>query len=296
MKEIVIISGKGGAGKTSIAASFATLAEKAVLADCDVDAADLYLILQPKILRKEDFRGGFKARIMPEKCTDCGQCLELCRFDAITGDESAGEESSCDSKIDAIACEGCGVCAYFCPEEAIIMEQPVNGELYISHTRYGPMVHARLGIAEENSGKLVALVRKNARNIARENGADYIIVDGSPGLGCPVISSLTGANSALVVTEPTVSGKHDMERIAELTSHFNIPTLLCVNKWDINPEMTENIEHTALAKGMKVIGRIRYDRAFTKAQVMGASVVEYTSGAVAGEIKNLWRRLMYEID
>ena len=291
MREIVVISGKGGTGKTSLTASFAALANKCVLADCDVDAADLHLILQPKTMHKEDFTGGYEARILQDECIQCGNCHELCRFDGVIQNDSPETQSGYPYEIDAISCEGCGVCAYFCPEQAIEMIQPVRGELYISNTRYGPMVHARLGIAADNSGKLVALVRNNARKVAKDKGLNLIIIDGSPGVGCPVISSLTGADLALIVTEPTVSGIHDLERIAELTRHFRIPTAVCINKWDLNSEMTENIINFANAENIKVLGKIRYDNMFTKAQIMGASVVEYSGGAVAGEIIQLWERL-----
>ncbi|NQS99150.1 MAG: 4Fe-4S binding protein [candidate division Zixibacteria bacterium] len=287
MKELVIISGKGGTGKTSIAASFAALAKKAVLADCDVDAADLHLILKPQINHRQDFYSGYTARIIPEKCTQCGLCEEYCRFGAII--------NSPQYSVDSISCEGCGVCAYFCPEDAIAMEQPKRGEWFISRTRYGLMVHARLGVAAENSGKLVTLVRMQAKMLAEAQTLDYIIIDGSPGVGCPVISSITGADMVLVVTEATVSGRHDLDRIARLTSHFKIPTVICVNKWDINPEITKDIQQDASQKGIKVVGKIRYDEAFTKAQVMGATVVEYTGGAVAGEIKSLWKNILYEL-
>ena len=287
MKELVIISGKGGTGKTSIAASFAALAKKAVLADCDVDAADLHLILKPQINHRQDFYSGYTARIIPEKCTQCGLCEEYCRFGAIINFPQYS--------VDSISCEGCGVCAYFCPEDAIVMEQPKRGEWFISRTRYGLMVHARLGVAAENSGKLVTLVRMQAKMLAEAQTLDYIIIDGSPGVGCPVISSITGADMVLVVTEATISGRHDLDRIARLTSHFKIPTVICVNKWDINPEITEDIQQDASQKGIKVVGKIRYDEAFTKAQVMGAAVVEYTGGAVAGEIKFLWKNILYEL-
>lgn len=291
MREIVVISGKGGTGKTSITASFAALAQKAVFADCDVDAADLHLILQPKILHREGFTGGYEARILQDRCIQCGNCYELCRFDSVIQNDLANTLSGYSYEIDALSCEGCGVCAYFCSEQAIEMIQPVRGELYISSTRYGPMVHANLGIAVDNSGKLVALVRNNARRIAKEKKLDCIIIDGSPGIGCSVISSITGADLALIVTEPTVSGVHDMERIIELTSHFKIPAAVCINKWDLNPEMTDNIENYANEKNMKVVGRIRYDSMFTKAQIMSASVVEYSGGVVAGEIIQMWKKL-----
>ena len=288
IKELVVISGKGGVCKTSIVASFAALADHAVFADCDVDAADLHLILQPSIQHRDDFRGGFRARILPEKCTSCGLCAGLCRYDAIISGESNESYPQCTFRVEDLSCEGCGVCAHFCPEDAIIMEQPVNGEWYISDTRYGTMVHARLGIAEENSGKLVSLVRREARRLAEEQKRQLIIVDGAPGIGCPVIASLTGSSLVLVVTEPTVSGIHDMQRVGELTSHFKIPTLVCINKWDLNPDLSESIYAAAEAEHMTVIGKIRYDDAFTKAQIEGISVIEFAENSVSKDIRHLW--------
>jgi len=291
MKELVVISGKGGTGKTSIVASLAALAGNAVLADCDVDAADLHLLLQPKILYREDFRAGLKAVIEPEKCTSCGLCADLCRFEAIS--ESSVEEGSEETtyKSDPVSCEGCGVCAYFCPEKAIQMVQPVCGEWYLSDTRYGPLIHARLGVAEENSGKLVTLVRNQAKKYAEKTEIDLIIIDGSPGVGCPVISSLAGADLVLAVTEPTVAGRHDLKRLGELTRHFGIPTVVCINKWDLNPDLASEIEKDSAEEGMKVLGKIRYDSVFTEAQIEGLSVVEHSNDGVVLEIENMWKKL-----
>jgi MinD superfamily P-loop ATPase len=292
MKEIVVISGKGGTGKTSIVASFAALADKKVLADCDVDAADLHLVLNPRIQRREDFSGGKKAKILEDKCIACDRCIEECRFDAITYPVSGeGEVPS----INPIFCEGCGVCVRVCPVEAISFEPAVNGEWYVSSTNYGPMVHARLGMAEGNSGKLVTLIRQEARDIAKRDNLDYIIVDGSPGIGCPVIASITGSDLVLVVTEPTLSGQHDLLRVAELTAHFRIPTVVCINKWDLNPDITEQIEGEAKEHGVKAVGRVRYDTAITKAQIVKTSVIEYTGGAVSEDIKFLWRNIIYAL-
>jgi len=292
LKEIVVLSGKGGTGKTSLVASLATLAERPVLADCDVDAADLRLVLEPEIIRSGNFTGGKKAQVIPEKCTGCGKCFDLCRFGAVI--ESGDREPV--YTIDPISCEGCGVCSYFCPAQAIRFEPAVNGRWFISRTRYGPMVHARLGVAEENSGKLVSLVRKEARAIAGEEKANYLIVDGPPGIGCPVIASITGADAVLIVTEPTVSGAHDLERVAELTGHFKIPAYLCINKFDLNPAMSKRIEKRASARGIKMVGGIHYDRVFTAAQIKRMPVALYTEAAVAGEIRNVWRELARAVD
>lgn len=287
MKELVIISGKGGTGKTSVTASFAVLAEKAVLADCDVDAADLHLVLKPDVRERHDFRSGHEAVIREADCTGCGVCLDLCRFDAVRRHDT---EAGARCVIDPVACEGCGLCVRFCPEQAIDFPERLCGEWMVSDTRCGPMVHARLGVAAENSGKLVATVRQEARRIAEEQGRKLVIVDGPPGIGCPVIASLSGAAQVLVVTEPTVSGEHDLARVLKLAAHFGIPAAICVNKWDLNPEMTERIEKQAQTLGATVAGRIRYDRAVTQAQIRERAVVE-TDAPCAEDIRALWERL-----
>ena len=293
MKEIVVVSGKGGTGKTSIVASFAALAENAVFADCDVDAADLHLILEPKVKQTLDFSGGKQASIVTEKCIGCGKCQELCRFDAINFNGPPNDTVAKTFTVDPISCEGCKVCVEFCPADAIEFNDSINGQWFISDTRFGTMVHAKLGIAEENSGKLVSLIRKEAKIIAEEEKKDLIIIDGSPGIGCPVIASIAGADLVLIVTEPTLSGKHDLKRVAELAAGFNIPILVAINKFDLNPDMAEQIEEDTRKCNIKVIGKIRYDKAFTKAQIMKCSVVEYTGGAVTEDIKALWRNVTY---
>ncbi len=290
MKELVVISGKGGTGKTSIVASFAALAQNKVLADCDVDAADLHLVLEPEIERTEDFSGGKRARIIPDKCVGCGRCFEVCRFHAVAPTKGPDATVAKIYQVDPIACEGCGVCVRICPADAIAFESAVNGQWFISSTRHGYMVHAKLGIAEENSGKLVTLVRNQAKQTAQDHHLDLVIIDGSPGIGCPVIASITGADMVLVVTEPTLSGQHDLDRVLALTRHFNIPTAVCVNKWDINPEMTEHMEERARQAGARVAGRIRYDRAVTQAQLRKLAVVE-TDAACVEDIKNIWKQL-----
>ena len=296
MKELVVISGKGGTGKTSIVASFAALAENAVLADCDVDAADLHLVLGPEVKQTSDFSGGKQASIVTQKCIGCGRCMDLCRFGAISFDGPANDLVARTFVVDPISCEGCKVCVQFCPVNAIEFNDSINGQWFISETRFGPMVHARLGIAEENSGKLVTLIRKEAKRIADEQGKDLIIVDGSPGIGCPVIASIAGADLVLIVTEPTLSGKHDLERVAELARGFNIPTLVCINKADINLEVTNWIEADANKRRKKVAGRISYDNTFTTAQIAQSSVVEYGEGIVCEEVKALWQNVFCELD
>jgi MinD superfamily P-loop ATPase len=288
MQELVVISGKGGTGKTSIVASFAALAERCVLADADVDAADLHLILEPTTIRRETFSGGSRARIMSGHCTACGKCEELCRFEAITYDGPGNGRFAKTFRIDPIACEGCGVCAYFCAEKAIEFAPVANGQLFVSETRQGPMVHARLGVAEENSGKLVSLVRARAKAVAEERKLNLILIDGSPGIGCPVISSITGADHVLVVTEPTLSGLHDLRRVSDLTRHFGIETQVCINKWDLNEALAAEIEAQARQHGVRVAGRVRYDQAITRAQIKKQSIVEYARDGAAADVRQLW--------
>lgn len=292
MKELVVISGKGGTGKTSITAAFASLAEDAVLADCDVDAADLHLILKPDVQQTEDFSGGKQARIRPEACIGCRRCVEFCEFDAVTLSDVGNDVVAKTYAVDPVACEGCGVCVHFCPVKAIDFEEAINGQWFISQTRFGPMVHAKLGIAEENSGKLVSLIRKEGKQLTEQQGRAMMIVDGSPGIGCPVIASISGADLVLVVTEPTLSGQHDLKRVAELTAHFNIPTAVCINKWDINPDIAETIEADAREKGLTFAGRISYDSAVTTAQVAGQTIIEHTQGTLATEVTAVWECLM----
>jgi MinD superfamily P-loop ATPase len=292
MKELVVISGKGGTGKTSIVGSFAALAKNAVLADCDVDAADLHLILNPDVKRTSDFSGGNLASVVTDKCIGCGRCEDVCRFDAATFDGPGNDVVEKTYTIDPISCEGCGVCAHFCPVDAIRFEPAVNGQWFVSETRFGPMVHARLGIAQENSGKLVSLIRKEAKRLATERNHELIVVDGSPGIGCPVIASITGADLVLVVTEPTLSGKHDLDRVTELTRHFNLPTAVCINKCDINASIAKEIKKEAEARRLIVAGEIAYDPAVTKAQTVGKSIVEYSNGNLKGQIVSLWESML----
>jgi MinD superfamily P-loop ATPase len=286
VRELVVISGKGGTGKTSIVASFAMLAKSAVLADCDVDAADLYLLLSPEVEQSEQFFSGRVAVIRENLCIACGECLEHCRFDAVrTNGKCDGEALFC---VDPIVCEGCGVCVRFCPEQAIEFPERHCGEWFVSDTRSGPMVHARLGAAAGNSGKLVSFVRTEARRVAARDHKSLIVIDGPPGVGCPVIASVTGTSLALVITEPTVSGEHDLDRVLRLTEHFRVPTAICVNKWDVNPSMAERIERKANEMGAAVAGRVRYDDAVTSAQLNAKAAVEVGGGA-AGDIRALWQ-------
>jgi len=289
MHELVVISGKGGTGKTSLAASFALLADRPVIADCDVDAADMHLILSPRIRERYNFHSGHTAVIRQSECCGCGECLAHCRFEAVRMNREADGEAV--FSIDPIACEGCGVCVEFCPSNAIDFPERLCGEWMKSDTRCGPMVHAKLGIAAENSGKLVSMVRQEAKRIAKEENRSMIIVDGPPGIGCAVIASLTGASVVLAVTEPTMTGEHDLQRVLSLVRHFNIPAAVCVNKWDINPEMTEKIEAGARRAGARIAGRIRYDSSVTRAQMTAQAVVELESPA-ASDIRKLWKSVM----
>lgn len=285
--ELIIISGKGGTGKTSLVAAFASLAENKVICDADVDAADLHLLLNPNVKEKYDFQGGHKAIIDSDKCSECGLCHELCRWDAI----------GADFGVDPIKCEGCGVCVYFCPESAI--EFPINtcGEWFISDSRFGPLVHARLGIAEENSGKLVTVVRNAAREIAEKSNIPLILTDGPPGIGCPVIASIGGATGVLIVTEPSVSGRHDMERVAKLAEHFKVPAMVCVNKFDLNLAETEAIEGFAESKNMAVLGRIPFDPIFTKSMVHGRTIFEFDGGSeAAGAVNAIWENFKESLE
>ncbi len=295
-KEIVVISGKGGTGKTSIAAAFAALAENAVLADCDVDAADLHLILHPQIRETHDFSGGKLARIRSDACVGCGRCAEVCHFDAVALIGGGNDVVAKTYAVDPVACEGCGVCVHFCPVKAIDFEEAINGQWFVSDTRFGPMVHAKLGIAEENSGKLVSLIRKETKRLASEQRRSLMIVDGSPGIGCPVIASISGADLVLVVTEPTLSGEHDLQRVVDLADHFSIPAMVCVNKWDINPEITERIEAAAGERNLKTAGRIAYDANVTKAQVAGKAIPEYGETPLKDQVTALWAAVLAELD
>ena len=286
MKELVVISGKGGTGKTSLMAAFASLVENSVLCDADVDAADLHLLMNPDIKERHDFKGGGTAIIDRDRCIECGLCRDLCRWDAIS-------EAFI---VDPIECEGCGVCVDFCPEEAIDFPIKTCGEWFISNTRFGPMVHARLGIAEENSGKLVTLVRQEAKKLAEKNKLDLLITDGPPGVGCPVIASVGGASAVLVVAEPTVSGLHDMERVAQLAAHFKVPAMVCVNKFDLNFDQTGAIEKLAKENNITIVGRVPFDSVFTESMVLGQTVLEYVGNSkIRRSINEIWRNIRNQL-
>jgi MinD superfamily P-loop ATPase len=282
MKQITVISGKGGTGKTTLVASFAALAENKVIADCDVDAPDLHLLLHPEIIKKEEFKG-LKVAVMDKTlCTECGICEETCRFNAIVLAEESGYA------VNPARCEGCGACVFSCPQEALTLKERVSGYAFVSKTNYGTMAHAQLNIAEEASGKLVTVVRNHAQQVAENESCELILIDGAPGIGCPVIASLTGVDLALVVTEPTMSGLHDLERILDVARHFGIDSIVCINKYDINEENSKRITEFCRQRGIEVVGNIPYDSVVTEAMVAGKPVVEFSKGKVSDAIKDVW--------
>jgi MinD superfamily P-loop ATPase len=286
VKQLTILSGKGGTGKTTLTASFAALAKNVVIADCDVDAPDLHLLLHPEVIETQEFSGSKIAIIDREKCLECSICRQKCRFDAITE----------NLQIDPVACEGCGVCTAACPVGAVSLSERNSGYAYISKTKYGFMSHALLNPSEGNSGKLVTLVRQNAKILAKRENSNLIIIDGPPGIGCPVIASVTGVNVGLVVTEPTMSGIHDLKRALQLIQHFDVTPYVCINMYDININNTEKIKSFCREHSVEVIGRISFDAAVTEAMVNGKTIVEYMpEGVVAKEIKNVWKKISASI-
>lgn len=286
MKEVTVISGKGGTGKTTITAAFASLAINAVLVDCDVDAADLHLILDPKVMESVEFLGLKLARKDDGKCDECGLCLENCRFGAISDSYQIKGES----------CEGCAVCQLVCPEGAIEMTDRVSGEAYISVTRMGPMVHALLRAGEAASGKLVAMVRDLGKKVAKGEEKDLILIDGPPGIGCPLIASISGVSFVIVVTEPTISGIHDMERVMGVADHFGIPAAVIINKADINLDNTERIRGICARSGMRVLGTLPYHDSVTEAMIQGSTLIEHANNPLAEGIKEIWRQVEEIID
>jgi MinD superfamily P-loop ATPase len=278
MKQILVISGKGGTGKTVVTGSLAALASRKIMVDCDVDAADLHLLLHPQMEQRHEFRSGQTAVIDQKRCTHCGRCGDVCRFAAITSRHV----------VESFFCEGCGLCAQVCPVQAIQMQENLSGEWFVSRTVYGPLVHAKLGIAEENSGKLVAKIREVAKKIGEEQGYDYVIIDGPPGIGCPVIASLSGVDCALVVTEPTLSGLHDAKRVVEVAGHFGVPVHLVINKYDLNLVMTKQIENFCHENHIPVVGKIPFDRLVVQALIQGKTIVEFSASLLSEELAKIW--------
>jgi MinD superfamily P-loop ATPase len=290
VKELVVCSGKGGTGKTSVTASFAALAGEAVLADCDVDAANLHLVLAPRVERREDFVAGHVARVRADECAGCGDCVAACRFGAMgLGADGLG-------RVDPLACEGCGVCVHVCPLDAVEFPARHCGEWYVSGTRFGPMVHARLEPGAENSGKLVTLVRRAARQLGEERGAELLLVDGPPGIGCPVIAALSGADGVLVVTEATTSGLHDLRRMVELARHFGLPVWVGLNKDDLDAGQRRRIVDWCRREDVPLLGGIPYDPRVTAAQLAGLSVVEAGPSPAAAGIRALWSRVRERLE
>lgn len=280
MKQITVISGKGGTGKTSVLASLAYLARgDAVVADCDVDAPDLHLILKPKIEETRDFVGLQTAVIDELKCTQCGACQDNCRFDAIR-----------NFQVNFRHCEGCKVCALVCPADAVEMVDQISGHAYVSSTKFGTLVHAELIPGQEASGKLVTMVRELAQEVAERENKDLILIDGSPGVGCPVIASITGVDLALIMTEPTLSGIHDLERVIKVAHHFGVAALVCINKYDLNLEVAQQIEKICKEMGAEVVGKLPFDPSVVKAMVAEEAVAE-RAGPVGDALKSLWDEL-----
>jgi MinD superfamily P-loop ATPase len=277
IKQLAIVSGKGGTGKTTLTAAFASLAKNKVMVDCDVDAADLHLLLQPNVLFQEKYFGGRSPRVNFDKCNHVGLCTKMCRFKAID-----------KGVVDLLSCEGCGFCAYVCPEEAITMEEALSGDWFVSETPFGPFIHARLEIGGENSGKLVTVVRKKAVEVAKEKNLDLILIDGPPGIGCPVTASLTGVNLVLVVTEPTLSGIHDLERILKLSGHFKIPSMVCINKFDINLDNTDQIASYCEKNGSQIVGKIPYEPKVVEALVNRKTLMDYPCHEVQEIVRQIW--------
>lgn len=291
--ETVVISGKGGTGKTSLTAALCALEKPLIVCDCDVDAADLHLILEPRLKEQGTFSGSLEANINQNICSSCGLCYKHCRFEAVKKKQIENETNHFIYTIDTTACEGCGVCHLVCPQNAVNVKPAVNGKWYVSNTRMGPMSHARLGIAEENSGKLVTLVRNRKDLLSQETGYKNVFIDGSPGTGCPVISSLTGAGYACVVTEPTVSGVHDLKRILDLVKYFQIPGGVVVNKYDLNDEKTSEIKKMTESYEMAFLGVIRYDKNFNTSQMHHKAIIEYTEKGASEDIKNIYKNLKH---
>jgi MinD superfamily P-loop ATPase len=289
MSEITILSGKGGTGKTSVTAALASVAKDAVYCDCDVDASDLHLLLSPQVKESHDFSSGLKAVIDPEQCISCGICADACRFSAI----SQPKEGL--FVVDPYSCEGCRLCERICPTDAIHSVENKNNAWYVSETRFGPMVHARMGPGEENSGKLVTTVRNKAKEIAKSRQANCILNDGPPGIGCPVIASLTGVKKVLLVVEPSKTGIHDIKRLVELTRKFSIPAYAIINKQDLNPEMTKLAVQVLAGFDIPVLGKLDFDERFTKAMIEGKTIVEYAPvSSISQTIKWIYKKLLAE--
>ncbi len=286
MKQILVISGKGGTGKTMLSACFSVLADKKIIVDADVDAANLHLLLNPEVKESYDFVGGKIARIDPENCIQCGTCREICRFDAINE----------EFEVIPVYCEGCTICSYFCEQGAIILEDRISGKYFISSTKYGTLVHARLGIAQENSGKLVAKLREIAKELAEKQEVNYVIIDGPPGVGCPVMASMTGVDVVVAVTEPSLSGLHDLMRVIDLAEHFKVELKVVINKFDLSPELSQKIEEELKQKGIPLIGKIPFSEEVVTSVKRGIPFIEYAEKKpeltdIVDTIKQIWKEV-----
>ena len=290
MKKITVISGKGGTGKTFLTASFASISKNKVIVDCDVDAANLYILLHPDIKKEEVFMGGYEVSINQDKCIKCGKCLTICRFDAV---KTVKNKNNLIDKIliDKFSCEGCGACLYGCPVDAIEIKEKENGKWFISDTKYGPFIFAKLNVTSENSGKLVSKIKEEGCKIGEEIKADYVIMDGPPGIGCPVIASLSGVDIAIVVTEPTLSGISDMERVIGVAEFFKVETKVVINKYDINIENTKRIEEICKKREIDVIGYIPFSEKVFESVVQTIPYVEFSNDSITEEIKNIWEKI-----
>lgn len=290
MKEITVLSGKGGAGKTTISAALASLAGNAVFCDNDVDAADLHLIFKPEIKEKYTFSSGNKAVISSEKCTGCGLCAKKCRFEAIRKN-AAGQ-----FEVNVFQCEGCRLCERICPENSITITENNNNFWYVSDTRFGTLIHASMAPGAENSGKLVTQIRKKAKEAALHSNADFIICDGPPGIGCSAISSITGTDLVLLIIEPTLSGFHDAKRLIELAERFNIPVLAVINKFDLNREVSQNVINFLIEKKIKLIGKINFDKQVVESMVNGQTIIEFSQESnISEEIYYIWNKIKTQV-
>jgi MinD superfamily P-loop ATPase len=294
MFELVVASGKGGTGKTSIVAALADVIEQTVIVDCDVDAANLHLVVPHRVLEEHDFSCSHRATIDGAHCIACGICLEVCRFNAISMTPDESSLYGVGFSVDPIACEGCGLCKRLCPEQIISFDPVVSGKWFESESGGRPFLHARLGIAQSNSGRLVSLLRQQSRELASKHALDTVVVDGPPGIGCPVIASLTNASYLLIVTEPSLSAIHDMERLVDLAEHFNVKTGICLNKFDINEEVSSQIEEFAAQRGLTLHGRIPYDPVFVEAQLEGRSYMRCASAEGTRLIRTIWQSIQSE--
>nr|WP_258176147.1 P-loop NTPase [Orenia metallireducens] len=286
MKKLTVISGKGGTGKTTVTANLAALADNLILADCDVDAPNMHLLMKPEVIEAEVFKGAKVAVKDQLKCIECGLCRELCNFKAITS----------DFKVDEIRCEGCGLCVAKCPSDALKLELEETGDLYYSQTKFAPMVHAKLKIGAENSGKLVSQVKEKAESLAQQQEKELLLIDGSPGIGCPVIASINGVDSVLVVTEPTKSGLADLKRVLKTVKYFNLPAVVAINKYDLNQEISLEIESFCRQIQVKIVGKLPFSKVIVEAMQQGELVVESApESKVAAALKELWQELSYEL-